>query len=74
MLGLNDCYVQNADFLGWAVKNLESGDVSFDAVAGNPPFIRYQYLPSDFQDHSSAIFEKLFRSSLLFPILLRTLQ
>jgi adenine-specific DNA-methyltransferase len=44
------------DFLQWALARLNSG-VSFDAVIGNPPFIRYQYLNS----HLQTLAEQLFR-------------
>ena len=44
--GLPDCTIHNRDFLSWA---LEAERGQFDAVVGNPPFIRYQYLPADFQ-------------------------
>lgn len=48
--------VIDGDFLEWAVGQLERGEQSFDAVIGNPPFIRYQYLPEHFQRCSEAIF------------------
>ena len=31
----------------------------FDAVVGNPPFVRYQYLPAPFQARAEQIFRKL---------------
>ena len=54
--GLADCTIQNRDFLGWAV-NAEDGQ--FDAVVGNPPFIRYQYLPAEFQANAERVFARL---------------
>lgn len=48
--------VHAADFLEWAIRAMPQGP-SFDAVVGNPPFIRYQYLePSD-----QNLAEKIFR-------------
>jgi adenine-specific DNA-methyltransferase len=47
------------DFLGWAIKSLKGNDLRFDAVVGNPPFIRYQYLPRQFQNRAEEIFAKL---------------
>lgn len=54
--GLPNCTIHNRDFLGWAV-NAEEGQ--FDAVIGNPPFIRYQYLPSEFQANAEKVFARL---------------
>ena len=56
--GLSDVNVQASDFLGWALEAMESGR-QFDAVVGNPPFIRYQYLPSLFQNRAESIFKAL---------------
>ncbi len=42
------CDLRNEDFLGWALEKLPSGPV-FDAIVGNPPFIRYQYLDESLQ-------------------------
>lgn len=58
-VGLSNVDIQASDFLGWALKAMDSKTERFDAVIGNPPFIRYQYLPSLFQDRAQAIFEKL---------------
>jgi len=44
-----------ADFLEWYLNN---EDVRFDAVVGNPPFIRYQYLSKEDQHFSERIFKK----------------
>jgi len=54
--GLPDCNVHNRDFLGWA---LESRGGQFDAVIGNPPFVRYQYLPAAFQANAERVFARL---------------
>lgn len=57
--GLENLSVHNKDFLGWAVSRLANKSEKFDAVLGNPPFIRYQYLPSVFQDRAERIFGEL---------------
>lgn len=48
-----------ADFLGWALGALQRQNTQFDAVVGNPPFNRYQYLPSAFQERAEGIFKVL---------------
>ena len=53
------CQVSASDFLGWALKELQKGSQLFDAVVGNPPFIRYQYLPENFQIRAERIFQHL---------------
>ena len=50
--------INNNDFLGWAIDALSKNSVYFDAVVGNPPFIRYQYLPSQFQSNAERIFRQ----------------
>lgn len=57
--GLAATKINNTDFLGWAVKALQNDKARFDAVLGNPPFIRYQYLPPLFQDRAETIFSAL---------------
>lgn len=47
------------DFLHWAVAELRRGSQLFDGVVGNPPFIRYQYLPKAFQALAEEIFRRL---------------
>jgi len=47
------------DFLGWATDHWAQENEKFDAVIGNPPFIRYQYLPKPFQVLSEKIFHEL---------------
>ena len=51
--------VSATDFLGWALSELHKGAERFDAVVGNPPFIRYQYLPENFQARAESIFRHL---------------
>lgn len=58
-IGLEKCQIHNDDFLGWALQSLDKGQPIFDAILGNPPFVRYQYLPSLFQDRASKIFDSL---------------
>ncbi len=43
------------DFLKWALARLPDGS-SFDAVLGNPPFIRYQYLDARLQERAEQLF------------------
>ncbi|MBC7148502.1 MAG: N-6 DNA methylase [Rhizobium sp.] len=47
------------DFLGWALEQRKNAREKFDAVVGNPPFVRYQYLPEIFQHRSEQIFREL---------------
>jgi adenine-specific DNA-methyltransferase len=51
--------VKSGDFLKWAAAQLSDTDGKFDAVLGNPPFVRYQYLPPEFQERSAHIFALL---------------
>ncbi|MDE0146054.1 MAG: N-6 DNA methylase [Nitrospira sp.] len=46
-----------ADFLEWYLDEDQNHD-RFDAVVGNPPFIRYQYLTEQEQDFSERIFKR----------------
>ena len=55
---LTNVSLQADDFLGWALGALK-GSVRFDAVIGNPPFIRYQFLPPLFQVRAEGIFNAL---------------
>lgn len=57
--GLSKSTVKNEDFLAWALPQMRSGKPLFDAVVGNPPFVRYQYLPPLFQDTAEEIFRAL---------------
>ncbi|WP_416865912.1 MAG: N-6 DNA methylase [Imperialibacter sp.] len=43
-LGLNSNTIENNDFFHYLSSN---GEVKFDAVLGNPPFIRYQNFPEE---------------------------
>ena len=56
--GLTNVDIQGNDFLGWALDAIK-GRTRFDAILGNPPFIRYQYLPPLFQDRAESIFDVL---------------
>ena len=51
--------IHGEDFLNWALLQLASGKKPFDAVVGNPPFVRYQYLPEDAQHKAEQIFKAL---------------
>lgn len=51
--------VHAEDFLGWAIDHRTNPRAKFDAVVGNPPFVRYQYLPEPFQVRSEQIFRVL---------------
>lgn len=46
------------DFLRWFLSQKPSENL-FDAVVGNPPFIRYQYLPSEQQLLAEKIFKQV---------------
>jgi|WetSurMetagenome_2_1015567.scaffolds.fasta_scaffold41230_1 adenine-specific DNA-methyltransferase len=48
--------IEGRDFLGWSLTKLLNPP-QFDAVVGNPPFIRYQYLDSNLQKISEQIFK-----------------
>ena len=49
-----------ADYLEWAIQNIKADHPqSFDAVVGNPPFIRYQYLEKDQQERAQQLFDLL---------------
>jgi adenine-specific DNA methylase len=50
--------VINTDFLSWFLA-LEHSENLFDAVVGNPPFIRYQYLPNEQQQLAEKIFKQV---------------
>ncbi len=58
-VGLEAATVHAADFLQWALRHLDDGNSRFDAAVGNPPFVRYQYLPELFQIHAEMIFRHL---------------
>jgi len=58
-VGLHGSQIRGDDFLGWAVEAIQGHNTQFDAVLGNPPFIRYQYLPPLFQGRAEMIFSAL---------------
>ena len=51
--------VRATDFLASAIPALAERATPFDAAVGNPPFIRYQYLPAPFQASAARIFASL---------------
>ncbi len=56
---LSSSRVLTKDFLRWAIDEIVIGDTQFDAVVGNPPFIRYQFLPESAQSNAESIFRLL---------------
>jgi adenine-specific DNA-methyltransferase len=50
--------IELEDFLGAALSRFDQ-PARFDAVLGNPPFVRYQYLPEQFQHRAEEIFRRL---------------
>ncbi|MDR0269857.1 N-6 DNA methylase [Paenibacillus sp.] len=54
---INDSQIVNADFLEWSTSLLNSGSY-YDAVVGNPPYIRYQYLELKDQELAAQIFAR----------------
>ena len=50
--------LKTTDFLRWYLFLAQNED-GFDAVVGNPPFIRYQYLPAEQQKLAEKIFGQL---------------
>lgn len=57
--GLKSATLMESDFLEWAIREIKNQSIGFDAVLGNPPFIRYQYLPPEFQTRAEMIFDEL---------------
>jgi adenine-specific DNA-methyltransferase len=51
--------IRSEDFLDFAIMQISAGRTDFGCVVGNPPFIRYQYLPEESQAKSEAIFRIL---------------
>ncbi len=47
------------DFLLWYLLEAHNNGLTFDVVLGNPPFIRYQYLPKEQQQLAEKIFSLL---------------
>jgi adenine-specific DNA-methyltransferase len=58
-VGLKATKVHSEDFLQWAINHLEDDSTRFDAIVGNQPFVRYQYLPEPFQVCAEQIFKEL---------------
>lgn len=58
-VGLKSTTIYDEDFLQWALTHFDDQRVQFNAVVGNPPFVRYQYLPEPFQRRAEQIFERL---------------
>ncbi len=52
-----DSDIIKCDFLQWGLERLSEGN-TFDAVVGNPPYIRYQYLNENDQKLSEQIFKR----------------
>ena len=49
--------ISTQDFLQWAIENFTSDSPeTFDAVVGNPPFIRYQYWDSQMQERAQKLY------------------
>lgn len=52
--------IHDLDFLDHSSRCIiENTSPQYDAIIGNPPFIRYQYLPTEFQYRSELIFKAL---------------
>ncbi len=51
--------IYTKDFLDFAISRIPAGRTEFDGAVGNPPFVRYQYLPEEAQHKSEAIFKLL---------------
>ncbi|HIF9273559.1 TPA: Eco57I restriction-modification methylase domain-containing protein [Photobacterium damselae] len=58
-LNFQNATVTEGDFLVWANKQIKEGATPFDAVIGNPPFIRYQFLEKSFQEQAELVFKQL---------------
>lgn len=58
-LNLDSVEVYREDFLDWALTHLNNPETRFDAAIGNPPFIRYQFLPELFQIRAEMVFRTL---------------
>ncbi|MDE9519497.1 SAM-dependent methyltransferase [Xenorhabdus bovienii] len=58
-LGFDNATITEGDFLVWANNQLNLGHRLFDAVVGNPPFIRYQFLEKSFQEQAELVFKQL---------------
>lgn len=58
-VGLRASKIHSTDFLTWALDKTGKAEGMFDAVIGNPPFVRYQYLPQPFQQKAEQVFREL---------------
>lgn len=58
-LKFNNTVIKEGDFLEWANPKIVENKTLFDAVIGNPPFIRYQFLEKDFQKNTEQVFKTL---------------
>lgn len=58
-VGLKATKVHTEDFLQWSINHMGDDSARFDAIVGNPPFVRYQYLPEPFQIRAEQIFKEL---------------
>ena len=58
-LGFKNFTVTEGDFLVWANNKINESQSLFDAVVGNPPFIRYQFLEKSFQEQTELVFKQL---------------
>lgn len=58
-VGFQSSKIHSTDFLSWALENTGKAEGTFDAVIGNPPFVRYQYLPEPFQQKTEQVFREL---------------
>lgn len=58
-LGFKNVNIITGDFLKFANNELKKEKKLFDAVVGNPPFIRYQFLEKPFQEQTEMVFKTL---------------
>jgi adenine-specific DNA methylase len=58
-LGFNNYNISCGDFLAWANTKLLNNENLYDAIIGNPPFIRYQFLEKEFQKNTETVFAHL---------------
>lgn len=55
-IGNINASIHAGDFLEWVLKHAQDGE-AFDGVVGNPPFIRYQYLPNETQRMAERVYQ-----------------
>ncbi len=59
-LNYKDIYTINEDFIEWAYNELSSSTFKkYDAILGNPPFVRYQYMEKEIQGSTQKLYKKL---------------